>query len=66
MKLELALRQAGLICFLTPRFALHFFVLDRTFWVWGKYKGWYDGPIYEWGFGPFFLLVFIPWMTEDG
>ena len=56
-------RTAGLICFSwgTKRgasYSLHFIVSPRH-WVWGKQQSWYDGPIYEYGIGPLFLLSIV-------
>ncbi len=31
-------------------------LLTREHWQWGYQKEWYDGPLWSFGFGPFFLI----------
>jgi len=51
---------AGAVCVCWRSWALHLFV-GRNHWTWGHEEDWYDGPIDNWGFGPLFLLVRVPW-----
>jgi hypothetical protein len=61
--------NAGLICFWNSderkysTLAVHLLVRP-SFWQLGRREGWYDGPIYSFGLGPFLLVT---WMEkEDG
>ena len=49
---------AGLICFCARRYAFHFLV-ERAFWVWGWSRDLgYSVTLYEFGLGPFLLVVY--------
>lgn len=49
--------MCGLLSIEWGPWCLHLLVPSRTFWVWGRRDRWYDGPFYEWGLGPLFLLI---------
>ncbi len=52
----LDLNMAGLVCLTCGPWSLHLLVRKRH-WSWGYTKGWWDGPMPEYGLGPLFKLV---------
>lgn len=59
-KIELDIRSwehsAGLVMVKVGPWYLHLLV-KREHWVWGFVEDWYDGPLPNYGLGPFFLLA---------
>lgn len=32
-------------------------LVKPAYWQWGYSQSWYDGPMWDFGFGPFFLIA---------
>jgi len=55
VKFEFPLRnRAGLACVTVGPWHVYFFVW-REHWAWGYEDDWYDGPLPNYGLGPFIL-----------
>lgn len=55
---SVSFRMAGLVCLTVGPWNLHLFV-KRSHWTWGYEEDWYDGPLPNYGLGPFALLCAI-------
>lgn len=50
---------AGLMTIWSDHIAIHIFP-KANYRIYGRVRSWYDGPIYDYGFGPFLLIVTQP------